>query len=87
MTFSKYKREMKKYYQKEPEAWQKRPLPQLLINYACGDVKVLIPLYHTFTKRFNTVSDRQYLTRGNKSQITAFRDGTAPPLPGSYELI
>jgi ribonuclease D len=78
---------MKKHYQLVPDAWQRRPLPQLLINYACGDVRVLFPLYHTFTALFTSRADKQFLERGNKAQLAAYRDNTAPQPTGTYELI
>jgi ribonuclease D len=78
---------MKRHYLSFPDAWQKRPLPQLLINYACGDVRVLFPLYHAFTSLFTSRAEKQYIERGNKAQLTAYRDNTAPQPSDTYELI
>jgi len=84
-TFLQTKREMQRQHEVNPDIWSKRPLQQLQINYACGDVHFLFPLYKVLTSILTTTSDRQYLARGNKAQLNEYRAAAA--LPETYGLI
>jgi len=81
MVELKYKMEIKPLYSRNSALWEQRPLTQLLINYACADVRVLFPIYKVLSNILKSSKEQNYLSKNFKQQLHAFRDSTSWPPP------
>lgn len=75
----RYKDAIKPLYTSTPKLWEQRPLSQALINYACADVRMLFPVYHSITQKVEMARYSQYLHKKFVKQLAEFRDSKRPP--------
>jgi len=76
-----YKVKLRPQFKDNPTMWEQRPLSQLLINYACADVRMMFPVYHTLIAKVDMNRYSQYLNKTFKMQLEAYRECKKWPPP------
>ncbi|EGC29725.1 hypothetical protein DICPUDRAFT_42473 [Dictyostelium purpureum] len=83
--YSKYcvdiKFKTKQLFDEDNKIWAKRPIPKLLLDYACLDAAILLPIYRTITPKLQSGSDRRFLRYHFNEQLRYFRDSARELFP------